>query len=84
VQAAGTKDADTVMKKMRDTRINDIFWKNGYIREDGVMVHDMLLAKVKAPEDSKEPWDYYDIVKVIPGEQAFQPLSESTCPLIKR
>lgn len=84
VQAAGTKDADTVMKKMRETRINDIFWKNGYIREDGVMVHDMLLAKVKAPEDSKEPWDYYDIVKVIPGEQAFQPLSESTCPLIKR
>jgi branched-chain amino acid transport system substrate-binding protein len=84
VNAAGSKDADKVMQKMRDTPINDIFWKNGRIREDGVMTHDMLLIQVKSPEQSKEPWDYYDVIGVIPGEQAFQPLSESACPLIKR
>lgn len=84
VKAAGTKNSDTVIKKMRETPINDIFWKNGHIREDGVMVHDMFLVKVKSPKQSKEPWDYYDVTAVIPGEQAFQPLAESTCPLIKR
>ena len=84
VKAAGTKDTDQVMKKMRDTPINDIFWQNGNIREDGVMAHDMLLIQVKSPEEVKEPWDYYKILSVIPKDQAFQPLNESTCPLIKR
>ena len=84
VKAAGTKDPDQVMKKMRDTPINDIFWQNGNIREDGVMAHDMLLIQVKSPEEVKEPWDYYKILSVIPKDQAFQPLNESTCPLIKR
>lgn len=84
VKAVGSKDTEAVMQKMRDTPINDIFWKNGRIREDGVMEHDMLLIQVKSPEQSKEPWDYYDVIGVIPGAQAFQPLAESACPLIKR
>lgn len=84
IKAVGSKDTDQVMQKMRETPINDIFWKNGRIREDGVMTHDMLLIQVKTPDQSKEPWDYYNIVGVIPGDQAFQPLADSSCPLIMR
>lgn len=84
VAAAGSKDADRVMRKMRETPVDDIFWKNGRIREDGVMVHDMLLLQVKSPEQSTKPWDYYTILRVIPGDEAFQPLSASGCPSLKR
>ncbi len=84
VKAVGTKDSDKVMSKMRETPVNDIFWKNGRIREDGVMVHDMLLLQVKTPEESKSQFDYYKILDVIPGEQAFQPIQTSTCPLVKK
>lgn len=84
VQAAGTDDTDAVMKQMRETPINDFFARNGHIRADGRMVHDMYLFQVKKPEESKEPWDYYKLVATIPGDQAFQPLSESRCPLVKK
>ena len=84
VQAAGTDDAQAVMAKMRAMPVNDFFAKNGHLREDGRMVHDMYLFQVKTPEESKEPWDYYKLVSVIPGDQAFQPLSESRCPLVKK
>jgi len=84
VQAAGTDDAATVMKKMKATPINDFFAKNGKIREDGRMVHDMYLVQVKKPAESKEPWDYYNIKAVIPGSEAFQPLALSRCPLVKK
>lgn len=84
IKAAGTKDADPVMVKMRETSINDFFAKDGRIREDGRMVHDMYLAQVKSPAESKRPWDYYKIVKTIPGDKAFQPLSESECPLVTK
>jgi branched-chain amino acid transport system substrate-binding protein len=84
VQAAGTDEAQAVMAKMRAMPINDFFATNGHLREDGRMVHDMYVLQVKAPEESKEPWDYYKLVKVIPGDQAFQPLSESRCPLVKK
>ncbi|TAL80614.1 MAG: ABC transporter substrate-binding protein [Candidimonas sp.] len=79
VQAAGTDDTAAVMKKMKEMPINDFFAKNGKIREDGLMVHDMYLAQVKKPAESKYPWDYYTIKAVIPAEQAFQPLSKSIC-----
>jgi branched-chain amino acid transport system substrate-binding protein len=72
------------MKQMKATPINDVFAKNGKIREDGRMVHDMLLVQVKKPSESKEPWDYYNIKAVIPGDEAYQPLSLSRCPLIKK
>ena len=72
------------MKKMRELPINDFFTKNGRLREDGRMVHDMLLVQVKKPSESKYPWDYYNIKAVIPGDQAFRPLSQSACPLVKK
>ena len=84
VQAAGSDDGLVVMKKMRELPINDVFAKNGKIREDGRMLHDMYLVQVKAPSESKRPWDYYHVRATIPGEQAFQPLSKSTCALLKK
>jgi branched-chain amino acid transport system substrate-binding protein len=83
VQAAGTDDPETVVKKMKSTPINDVFTKNGKIREDGLHVHDMYLFQVKAPKDSKYPWDYYKQIAVVPGDQAFQSLKDSRCPLVK-
>ena len=82
-EAAGTDDGVKVMSKMRELPIQDFFARNGKLREDGRMVHDMYLAQVKTPAESKGPWDFYKLLKVIPGEQAFQPLSESTCKLVK-
>ena len=84
VQAAGTDEADTVMKQLKSMTINDMFAKNGKIREDGRMVHDMFLVEVKKQAESKEPWDYYHVRSVIPGNEAFQPLSLSRCPLVKK
>lgn len=84
VQAAGTDDADAVITKLKSTTLNDDFVKNGKIREDGRMVHEFYLFQVKAPGESKYPWDYYKLVVKIPGDEAFQPLSQSRCPLIKK
>jgi branched-chain amino acid transport system substrate-binding protein len=84
VRAAGTTEAKAVMAKMREMPINDFFAKNGRIREDGRMVHDMYLAQVKSPAESKGPWDFYKILATVPGDEAFRPLSESACPLVKR
>jgi branched-chain amino acid transport system substrate-binding protein len=83
VEAAGTTDADAVMAKMREMPVNDFFAKDGIIREDGRMVHDMYVYQVKTPEESTGEWDVYKLVNVIPREEAFRPLSESTCPLVK-
>lgn len=84
VRAAGTDNADAVMSAMKKLKINDSFAKNAYVREDGRMMHDMYLMQVKKPAESKYPWDYYNVKAVIPAEQAFQPLSLSRCPLIKK
>jgi len=84
VKAAGTDDGDAVMAQLKKTRINDMFAKDGYIRVDGRMVHDMLLEQVKTPQESKEPWDYIKVIEVVPGDKAFRPLSESKCPLVKK
>lgn len=84
VQAAGSDDPDAVSAKMRELPINDMFAKGGKIREDGRMVHDMYLWQVKTPAESKYAWDYLKLVKTIPGEQAFMPLAQSTCYLVKR
>ncbi len=84
IAAAGTDDAQAVMRKMRDMPINDFFAKNGKIREDGRMVHDMYVYEVKKPSESKGEWDYYKLREVIPGEQAFRPLKDSACPLVKK
>ena len=83
VHAAGTDDADAVMEKLRELPIDDFFARKGRIRADGRMTHDMYLVQVKKPSESKGPWDYYTVKAVIPGEEAFQPLAQSRCPLLK-
>ncbi|MEN9894023.1 MAG: hypothetical protein RLY78_4318 [Pseudomonadota bacterium] len=84
IKASGTDDTAKVMAQMKKTPINDFFAKNGRIRDDGRMVHDMYLAQVKTPAESTKPWDYYTIKAVIPAAEAFQPLADSRCPLIKK
>ncbi|MCC4114106.1 ABC transporter substrate-binding protein [Aromatoleum toluclasticum] len=84
IKAAGTDEAKAVMAKMREMPVNDFFAKNGKVRVDGRMVHDMYLAQVKKPSESKYPWDYYHIREVIPGDEAYIPLAESKCPLVKK
>ncbi|WP_151669875.1 ABC transporter substrate-binding protein [Nitrincola schmidtii] len=82
VQATGTDDTQTVRRHMMDTPINDMFATNGIIREDGRMVHDMYLAQVKTPAESTNEWDLYNIVRTIPADEAYRPLSESVCRLV--
>ena len=84
VRDAGTDAAPAVMAKMKSMKVNDFFAKNGIVREDGRMVHDMLLVQVKKPSESKYPWDYYKVLATIPGNDAFQPLSQSACSLVKK
>jgi branched-chain amino acid transport system substrate-binding protein len=84
VKAAGTTDSAAVMKIMKDTPINDMFAKNGRIREDGRMVHDMYLFEVKKPSESKGRWDDYKLLATVPGNEAFQSLEASRCPLVKK
>ena len=84
VEAAGTDEAQAVMKKMREMPINDFFAKNGRIREDGRMVHDMYVYEVKKPSESKGEWDFYKLREVIHGDEAFRPLKDSACPLVKK
>ena len=82
VKAAGTTDATAVADKMRATPVNDFFSKNVRIREDGRVLRDVHLFLVKKPEDSKALWDLMTLVKTVKGEDAFQPLAESECPLV--
>lgn len=84
VQASGTDDADTVIKKLKEMTLNDDFVKGGKIRADGRMVHEFYLFQVKSPSESKYAWDYYKLISKIPGDEAFQPLSQSRCPLITK
>jgi branched-chain amino acid transport system substrate-binding protein len=84
VKQAGTTDSAAVMKIMKDTPINDVFAKNGRIREDGRMVHDMYLFEVKKPSESKGRWDDYKLLATVPGNEAFQSLELSRCPLVKK
>jgi branched-chain amino acid transport system substrate-binding protein len=83
VKAAGSTDAERVMAELRKMKISDMFTKNGYVRADGVMVHDMYVMQVKSPKESKYPWDYYRLVKQMPGEEAFGPIT-GLCPLAKQ
>jgi len=83
VKAIGTTDPAKVMEELRKTKINDIFTKDGHIRADGVMVHDMFVMQVKSPKESKYPWDYYRLVKQMPGAEAFGPIT-GLCQLAKK
>ena len=84
VEAAGTDEAEAVMAKMSDMPVNDFYAKNGRVRLDGRMVHDMYFVQVKTPAELTEPWDYYKVLETIPGDQAFRPLDQGGCPLVKQ
>ncbi len=79
VKAIGSDDPDKVLAQMKKTKVNDIFTKGGFIREDGSMIHDMYLMQVKAPEKSVEPWDYYTVVQTFKGEEAWTTKAETKC-----
>jgi branched-chain amino acid transport system substrate-binding protein len=83
VKAVGTTDSDKVMAELKKMKINDMFVKGGYIRADGVMIHDMYVMQVKSPQESKYPWDYYRLLKQMKGEEAFGPIT-GMCPLAKK
>jgi len=84
IDATGSDDATKVMEKMRATPINDFFAKSGHIRIDGRMVHDMYLYEVKKPNESKGEWDLYNVIATVPGDEAFRPLADGGCPLVKQ
>jgi branched-chain amino acid transport system substrate-binding protein len=83
VKAVGTDDADKVMAQMKATKWDDPVNGPSYIRADGRKMHDMYLFEVKAPAESKGPWDYYKLLATIPADQAFRPLDQGGCPMIK-
>jgi branched-chain amino acid transport system substrate-binding protein len=81
---ADTDATGPVMDAMRAAPINDFFAQNGVIRADGLMVHDMYLYQVKTPAESHGAWDYLKRVATVPGSEAFEPLADSQCPLVKK
>jgi branched-chain amino acid transport system substrate-binding protein len=83
VQAAGTDDPKAVMAKMREMPINDMMTKNGKLREDGRVIRDMYLFQVKSPAESKSKDDIYKLLATVPGDEAYRPLKDGHCPLIK-
>ncbi len=84
VKEAQSDKADDVMPIMKKTPVNDVYAKNGVIRSDGAMVHDMFLLEVKKPSESKYPWDYYKVKATVKAEDAFQSLANSKCPLVAK
>jgi branched-chain amino acid transport system substrate-binding protein len=83
VKALNSDDGDKAMEQMRKSKVNDMYAKNGYVRADGRMVHDMFLMQVKTPAQSTTPWDYYNVVATTKGEEAFTTKAESKCALWK-
>ena len=84
VKATGSDEAQAVRTQMMATPVNDMFAKNGKVRADGRMIHDMYLVQVKTPAESKGEWDLYKIVRTIPGDEAYRPVSESKCKLLTK
>jgi branched-chain amino acid transport system substrate-binding protein len=84
VKTVGSTDPDLVIAQLKKTRINDMFTKNGYIRADGLMVHPMYVMQVKTPAESKYPWDYYKVIKVMSGEEADGTQPDPACSLVKK
>jgi branched-chain amino acid transport system substrate-binding protein len=83
IKAAGTDDADKVSEQMRKTKINDFMTKDGWIREDGRIMRDMYLERVKSPEQFRYPFDYFEILATIPANEAYRPLKDGGCPYVK-
>jgi branched-chain amino acid transport system substrate-binding protein len=84
VKAVGSTDPDRIMAQLKKVKINDMFTKNGYVRADGLMVHTMYVMQVKTPAESKYPWDYYKVIKVMSGEEADGSQPDPSCSLSKK
>ncbi len=84
VKAAGSTDSDKVMDALHGMKINDAFTQNGVIRPDGLLLHDMYIFEVKKPSESTGDWDFYKLIKTMSGEEAYGPLADPTCPLVKK
>lgn len=84
VEQARSDEVGAVIQAMKGMQINDAFARNGVLRADGKMVHDMYLVQVKTPAESKKPWDYYKIVETVAGKDAFAGLADSKCSLVKK
>ncbi|HEY4541039.1 MAG TPA: ABC transporter substrate-binding protein [Noviherbaspirillum sp.] len=84
IEKAKSDDVAAVIKALKSMPIQDAFARNGKLRDDGKMVHDMYLVRVKKPQESKAAWDYYTVLETVPGDQAFHALSESKCALVKK
>jgi branched-chain amino acid transport system substrate-binding protein len=84
VEATKTDDGAKVVAKMKEMPTDDPLFGKGVIREDGRKIHDMFLFEAKAPAESKGPWDYYKLVRTIPAAEAFRPLNEGGCSLVKK
>ncbi|EKS42587.1 ABC transporter substrate-binding protein [Afipia clevelandensis] len=82
--AANTTDGLKVVAKMKEMPSKDPLFGEGHIREDGRHIHDMYLFQVKTPAESKAPWDFYKLVETIPAAQAFRPLADGNCPMVKK
>ena len=84
VEALKSDDGDKVMAQMKATTWDDPVFGKSSIRADGRKMHDMYLFEVKKPSESKGPWDYYKLVATIPGDQAFRPMDQGGCPMVKK
>jgi branched-chain amino acid transport system substrate-binding protein len=84
IKATGTDDPDKVMAYLKSTKWDDPVYGPSYIRADGRKMHDMYLFEVKKPSESKGPWDYYKLLATVPGEQAFRPMDQGECPMVKK
>ncbi|NBW02028.1 MAG: ABC transporter permease, partial [Betaproteobacteria bacterium] len=83
VEAGKTDDGTKVIAQMKSMPTEDPLFGKGSIRQDGRKIHPAYLVEVKKPSESKAPWDYHKIRATIPADQAFRPMSEGGCPLVK-
>jgi branched-chain amino acid transport system substrate-binding protein len=84
VKALSTDNAEKIMERMKSTPADEPIFGKAVIRADGRKVHDVHLFEVKTPAESKGPWDYYKLIRTIPGDQAFRPMDKGECPLVKK
>ena len=83
MDAGKTEAADKIVRMMKTNPVNDALWQNVTIREDGRSLNDIYLVQVKTPAASKEEWDLYNIISTVPGAEAFRPLKDGGCPMVK-
>ncbi|MDR7142669.1 ABC transporter substrate-binding protein [Rhizobium sp. BE258] len=83
VQKAGTDETEAVAKQLHEMPVDDVFGRGGTVGANGRMIHDMYLLQVKKPDESKEPWDYFNVLATIPGKEAYIDPAKSGCDLVK-